>query len=46
VAPERSLLQEVELLASIPLDPEYARVNGVAPVFAQLADRVVERLAQ
>jgi ATP-binding protein involved in chromosome partitioning len=44
VASERSLLQEVELLASIPLDPEYAPVNGVAPVFAELADRVVERL--
>ena len=45
VAPERSLLREVELLASIPLDPAYARVNGVAPVFAELADRVVERLS-
>jgi ATP-binding protein involved in chromosome partitioning len=44
VASERSLLQEVELLASIPLDPEYARLNGVAPVFAELAERVVERL--
>ncbi len=44
VAPERSLLREVELLASIPLDPAYARVNGVAPVFVELADRVVERL--
>ena len=45
VAPERSLLQEVELLASIPLDPAYARVNGVAPVFTELADRLLERLA-
>jgi ATP-binding protein involved in chromosome partitioning len=45
VAPERSLLREVELLASIPLDPAFARVNGVAPVFAELAERVVERLA-
>jgi len=45
VAPERSLLREVELLASIPLDPEYARLNGIAPVFAELAARVVERLA-
>jgi len=45
VAPERSLLREVELLASIPLDPAYARVNGVAPVFTELADRVVERLS-
>lgn len=45
VAPERSLLREVELLASIPLDPAYARVNGLAPVFTELADRVVERLA-
>lgn len=45
VAPERSLLQDVELLASIPLDPAYARVNGVAPIFVELADRVVERLS-
>jgi len=45
VAPERSLLREVELLASIPLDPAYARVNGVAPVFIELAGRVVERLS-
>lgn len=45
VSPERSLLGEVELLASIPLDPAYARVNGLAPVFAELAERVVERLA-
>ncbi|HKD93930.1 MAG TPA: P-loop NTPase [Gaiellaceae bacterium] len=45
VAPERSLIREVELLASIPLDPSFARVNGVAPVFAELADRVVEHLA-
>jgi ATP-binding protein involved in chromosome partitioning len=45
VAPERSLLREVELLASIPLDPEFARLNGIPPVFAELAARVVERLA-
>jgi ATP-binding protein involved in chromosome partitioning len=45
VAPERSLLREVDLLASIPLDPAYARVNGVARVFVELAGRVVERLS-
>jgi ATP-binding protein involved in chromosome partitioning len=45
VAPERSLLRDVELLASIPLDPAYARVNGLAPIFVELADRVVERLS-
>jgi ATP-binding protein involved in chromosome partitioning len=46
VASERSLLKEVDLLATIPLDPMYGRVNGVAPVFAELAGRVVERLAR
>jgi len=46
VASERSLLQDVELLATIPLDPMYGRVNGVAPVFAELAGHVVERLAR
>jgi ATP-binding protein involved in chromosome partitioning len=45
VAPERSLLRDVELLASIPLDPAYARVNGLSPIFVELADRVVERLS-
>jgi ATP-binding protein involved in chromosome partitioning len=45
VAPDRSLLAELELLVSIPLDPGYARLNGIAPPFAELARRVAEKLA-
>ena len=45
VADERSLLREVELLVSIPLDPAFAAVNGVAPQFAELAGRVEAKLA-
>jgi ATP-binding protein involved in chromosome partitioning len=44
VAADRSLLREVELLVSIPLDPSLAGVNGVAPQFDELATRVEERL--
>src|SRR5919198_243877 len=41
VMPERSLWADgVERLASIPLDPSYARVNGVPPVFGELAVRL------
>lgn len=45
VAAERSLLREVELLVSIPLDPAFSRLNGIPPQFAELAERVEERLA-
>lgn len=45
VAAERSLLREVELLVSIPLDPAFAALDGVAPQFEELAARVEERLA-
>ena len=44
VAEERSLLREVELLVSIPLDPAFAKVNGVPPHFQELASVVQERL--
>ena len=45
VAEERSLLREVELLVSIPLDPAFARVNGIPPHFHELAGLVEERFA-
>jgi ATP-binding protein involved in chromosome partitioning len=45
VAAERSLLREVELLVSIPLDPAFAKINGIPPQFDELAMRVEERLA-
>jgi ATP-binding protein involved in chromosome partitioning len=44
VADDRSILQEVELLVSIPLDPAFARVNGIPPQFERLAAEVEERL--
>ena len=42
VTDERSLLGEVELLVSIPLDPAFAKVNGISPLFGELA-RLVEK---
>ena len=45
VAEERSLLREVELLVSIPLDPAFAKVNGIPPQFDELARVVEERFA-
>jgi ATP-binding protein involved in chromosome partitioning len=45
VAEERSVLREVPLLGEIPLDPAYARLNGVPPVFAAIATRVEHALA-
>jgi len=45
VAEDRSLLRDVELLVSIPLDPAFARINGRPPQFDELAARVEERLA-
>jgi Mrp family chromosome partitioning ATPase len=45
VAEERSVLREVPLLGEIPLDPAYARLNGVPPVFAAIATQVERALA-
>jgi len=45
VAEERSLLREVELLVSIPLDPAFAKVNGIPPQFHELAGLVEKRFA-
>ena len=44
VADERSLLREIELLVSIPLDPAFASVNGIPPQFTELAAQVEEWL--
>jgi ATP-binding protein involved in chromosome partitioning len=46
VAAERSLLRDIPLLGSVPLDPAYARLNGVPPTFAGIADAVVQALRQ
>jgi ATP-binding protein involved in chromosome partitioning len=46
VAAERSLLREIPLLGSVPLDPAYARLNGVPPAFAGIAAAVVQALRQ
>jgi ATP-binding protein involved in chromosome partitioning len=46
VAPERSILREVGLLGSIPLDPAYATVNGIPPEFDGIAERMVEALGR
>ena len=45
VSADRSLLTEVELLVSIPLDPAFARLNGIPPQFDELAACVEARLA-
>ncbi|HEY7421343.1 MAG TPA: P-loop NTPase [Gaiellaceae bacterium] len=45
VADERSVLREIPLLGQIPLDPAYARLNGVPPACAAIADRVEHALA-
>lgn len=44
VATDRSILREVELLVSIPLDPAFAKLNGIPPQFEDLAARVEERV--
>ena len=45
VPPERSLWADgVERLASIPLDPNFARLNGVPPAFGELATSLVHLL--
>ena len=45
VAAERSLLRDVELLVSIPLDPAFATLDGIPPHFDELAAEVDQRLA-
>jgi ATP-binding protein involved in chromosome partitioning len=45
VAEERSLLNEIDLLVSLPLDPTFAKINGIPEQFNELARQVEERLA-
>lgn len=45
VADERSLLREVELLVTIPLEPALAGLNGIPSHFRELAGLVEERFA-
>ena len=45
VAAERSILREVPLLGSVPLDPAFAHLNGVPAPFFSIAERVAEALA-
>jgi ATP-binding protein involved in chromosome partitioning len=45
VADERSILRELTLLGSIPLDPSLSQLNGVPEPFAGIADRVAAALA-
>ncbi|MEN3340834.1 MAG: ATP-binding protein involved in chromosome partitioning [Actinomycetota bacterium] len=44
VAEERSILRELPLLGTVPLDPAYARLNGVPAPFAAIAERVAGAL--
>jgi ATP-binding protein involved in chromosome partitioning len=44
VAEERSVLREIELLGSVPLDPSYAQLNGIPEPFVSIADRVAAAL--
>jgi ATP-binding protein involved in chromosome partitioning len=44
VAEERSILREVPLLGSVPLDPAFAQLNGVPEPFVAIAERIAEAL--
>ncbi len=41
----RSVLREITLLGTIPLDPAFARLNGVPEQFVQIAERVAAAIA-
>jgi ATP-binding protein involved in chromosome partitioning len=45
VAAGRSILQEVPMLGSLPLDPALARLDGIPTAFADIANRVAAALA-
>ena len=45
VSDERSILREVPLLGSVPLDPSFAELNGVPAPFVSIAERVADLLA-
>jgi len=44
VAEERSILRELPLLGSVPLDPVFAQLNGVPEPFGAIAERVASAL--
>ena len=44
VAEERSILRELPLLGSVPLDPVFAQLNGVPEPFGAIAERVASGL--
>ena len=44
VAEERSILRELPLLGSVPLDPVFAQLNGVPEPFGTIAERVASAL--
>jgi ATP-binding protein involved in chromosome partitioning len=45
IAEARSILRDVELLGTVPLDPAYARLNGVPEPFVRIAERLEAALA-
>jgi ATP-binding protein involved in chromosome partitioning len=45
VADDRSILRELPLLGTVPLDPAFAHLNGVPEPFLGIADRVAASLA-
>jgi ATP-binding protein involved in chromosome partitioning len=45
VARDRSILRELPLLGTVPLDPAFGRLNGVPEPFLAIADRVAASLA-
>jgi ATP-binding protein involved in chromosome partitioning len=45
VADHRSILRELPLLGTVPLDPAFARLNGVPEPFLAIADRVAASLS-
>jgi ATP-binding protein involved in chromosome partitioning len=45
VADDRSILRELPLLGTVPLDPAFAHLNGVPEPFLAIADRVAASLA-
>lgn len=44
VADDRSILRELPLLGTVPLDPAFARLNGIPEPFLAIADRVAASL--
>jgi ATP-binding protein involved in chromosome partitioning len=45
VSEERSILRELPLLGTLPLDPSLAQLNGIPPAFGPIAEQVAAALA-